>query len=59
MMSVQPSLTRSSSAKPPDTSVLKLSIRCLCQPWPRLSAHDGSVGRFARTSIDDGVRWNT
>ena len=59
MMSVQPSLTRSLSANPPDTSVLKLSIRSCCQPGCRLAAHSGSVGRLARTSIELGVRWNT
>jgi hypothetical protein len=32
MMSVQPSLTRSLSAKPPETRTLKLSIRSCCQP---------------------------
>ena len=59
MMSVQPSITRSSSWKPPDTRMLKLSIRCLCQPCLSDLAQPGSVSRFARTSIDDGVRWNT
>ncbi len=43
----------------PDTRVLKLSIRCFCHPGSSDAAHSGSVGRFARTSIDDGVRWNT
>ena len=32
MMSVQPSFTRSTGAKPPETSVLKFSIRSFCQP---------------------------
>ena len=39
--------------------MLKLSIRRCCQPGSRLAAHSGSVGRLSRTSIDDGVRWNT
>ena len=59
MMSVQPSLTRSTSWKPPETRMLKLSMRACCQPGSRLDAHSGSVGRLARTSIDDGVRWKT
>ena len=59
MMSVQPSLTRSTSAIPPDTRVLKLSIRSCCQPGRSDAAHSGSVGRLSRTSIDDGVRWKT
>jgi hypothetical protein len=36
-----------------------LSIRFSCHPGSRLSHQAGSVGRFARTPIDDGVRWNT
>ena len=59
MMSVQPSLTRSSSAKPPDTSALKLSMRSCCQPGRSDWAQSGSVGRLLRTSIDEGVRWKT
>ena len=39
--------------------MLKLSMRCCCQPGSQALAHSGSVGRFARTSIDDGVRWKT
>ncbi len=59
MMSVQPSLTKSSGSKPPETSVLKLSIRCCCQPGAREAAQSGSVGRLLRTSMDEGVRWKT
>ena len=58
-MSVQPSLTRSTSALPPETTVLKLSIRCCCQPGCRLAAQAGSVGPLLRTSTDEGVRWKT
>ena len=47
MMSVHPSITRSSASKPPDVSALKLSMRRFCQPGSRLAAHSGSVGRFA------------
>ena len=59
MMSVQPSSTRSSASGMPDTRLLKFSMRRSCQPGSRLAAHSGSVGRLSRTSIDDGVRWNT
>ena len=33
-------------------------MRRRCQPDSNDFAQSGSVGRFARTSIDDGVRWN-
>jgi hypothetical protein len=59
MMSVQPSSTRSSASGMPDTRLLKFSLRRCCQPGSRLAAHSGSVGRLPRTSIEDGVRWNT
>ena len=59
MMSVQPSMTRSSSAKPPDVRSVKFSILWRCHPGSREVAHDASVGRFARTSIEEGVRWKT
>ena len=59
MMSVQPSMTRSCSAKPPEVSSVKFSIRSRCHPGPSDAAHDASVGRFARTSMEEGVRWKT
>ena len=59
MMSVQPSLTRSSSCWPPVTSTLKFVILRCCQPGERDFAHSGSVGLLPRTSMDDGVRWKT
>ena len=55
IMSVQPSWTISSSAQPPETKVLKFSIRFLCHPGFNALAHSWSVGRSPRTSIDDGV----
>ena len=59
MMSVHPSMTRSCSAIPPDVNRVKFSIRSFCHPGSSEAAHSGSVGRFARTSIDEGVRWKT
>ena len=38
---------------------MKFSILSLCQPGSRDAAHDASVGRFARTSMEEGVRWKT
>ena len=58
-MSVQPSCTRSSSAKPPVWSVAKFMSHFACQPGSRLSNQAGSIGWLLRTSIDEGVRWNT
>ncbi len=59
-MSVQPSLTRSSSANPPVWLAVKLSSHRCCQPGLAMSTnHSGSVGSLARTSTDDGVRWKT
>ena len=58
-MSVQPSLTRSCSAKPPEVSSVKFSILSRCHPGSREAAQSGSVGRFARTSMEEGVRWKT
>ena len=59
MMSVHPSITRSSAAYPPPVRAVKLAMRSACQPGCSDAAHSGSVGRLPRTSIDDGVRWNT
>ena len=56
VMLVHASLTRSSSASPPLVSNWKFSMRSRCQPALRPAAHCGSVGRFARTSTEDGVR---
>ena len=56
MMSVQPSLTRSSSWEPPLTRMLKLSIRRFCQPGVSVLTHSGSVGLLPRRSTEDGVR---
>ena len=58
-MSVQPSLTRSSSANPPVCSVAKFSSHSFCQPGSSPANHAGSISWLLRTSIDDGVRWNT
>jgi hypothetical protein len=58
-MSVQPSFTRSSSAKPPVWSVAKLTIQRCCHPGSKSSNIAGSSGWFPRTSIEDGVRWKT
>ena len=58
-MSVQPSFTRSSSAKPPVCRVVKFMSHLACQPGSRSSNQSGSMGWLLRTSIDDGVRWNT
>jgi hypothetical protein len=59
-MSVQPSCTRSSSAKPPVCRVAKLSSQRCCQPGASVANQSGSIGRrLLRTSIDDGVRWKT
>ena len=58
-MSVQPSFTRSSAAKPPVCSVAKLVSHSRCQPGSRVRNHAGSIGWLLRTSIDEGVRWNT
>ena len=58
-MSVQPSLTRSRSAKPPEVNNVKFSILSRCQPGSSEAAQSGSVGRFARTSMEEGVRWKT
>ena len=57
MMSVHPSITRSSPAMPPEVSTVKFSILRRCQPGSREDAQEGSVGRLARTSMDEGVRW--
>ncbi len=59
MMSVQPSLTRSSSWWPPEVRTLKFSRRRRCQPGSSAAAQSGSVGRLPRRSTDDGVRWKT
>ena len=59
MMSVQPSITRSSGAMPPEVRTVKFSVRFFCQPGSREAAQASSVGRLARTSMDDGVRWKT
>ena len=59
MRSVQPSLTRSTSKRPPEITVVKLCMRSRCQPGCRLLTQSGSVGRSLRTSTDDGVRWKT
>jgi len=58
-MSVQPSLTRSSSCGRPVNMVLKFSIRRFCQPGVSVFTHFGSVGLLPRTSTDEGVRWKT
>jgi hypothetical protein len=58
--SVQPSITRSSSATPPAWLAVKLSSQRCCQPGVAISANQsGSVGALARTSTELGVRWNT
>ena len=59
MMSVQPSETRSSSCMPPETRMLKFSIRAFCQPGWSVAAQSGSVGLLPRRSTDEGVRWKT
>ena len=38
---------------------MKFSILSLCHPGSRAAAHEGSVGLFPRTSMEEGVRWNT
>ena len=58
-MSVQPSFTRSSSAKPPVCSVAKFTSHFCCHPGSSVANHSGSIGWLLRTSTDDGVRWNT
>ena len=59
-MSVQPSITRSSSATPPVWLAVKFSSQRCCQPGVAIAAnHSGSIGWLSRTSTDDGVRWNT
>ena len=58
-MSVQPSLTKSSSCMLPATILPKFSMRFCCQPGSSDMAHSGSVGRLPLTSMDDGVRWKT
>ena len=58
-MSVQPSWTRSSSAKPPVCKVAKLVSHFCCQPGPSEAYHSGSIGWLLRTSMLDGVRWKT
>ena len=59
LMSVQPSCTRSSSANPPVCSVVKFINHFACQPGSRSRNQSGSMSWLLRTSIDDGVRWNT
>jgi hypothetical protein len=59
-MSVQPSCTRSSSALPPVWLAVKFSSQRCCQPGvAALGEPLGVGGALARTSTDDGVRWNT
>jgi len=59
-MSVQPSITRSSSTSPPVWLAVKFSSQRCCHPGVAISAnHSGSVGWLLRTSTDDGVRWKT
>ena len=58
-MSVQPSFTRSTSVKPPVCRVAKLINHSRCQPGPSPAKSSGPKVRLARTSTDDGVRWNT
>jgi len=58
--SVQPSLTRSSSAVPPAWLAVKFSSQRCCQPGVAMEAnHSGSVGPLLRMSTEDGVRWKT
>ncbi len=58
--SVQPSITRSSSAMPPVWLAVKFSSHRCCQPGVLMVAnHSGSVGRLSRTSTELGVRWIT
>ena len=59
MMSVQPSATRSSATKPPETIVLKFAMRSACQPGRSEATQAGSVGEFLRASTEEGVRWKT
>ena len=59
VMSVQPSITRSSSANPPVCRVTKFISHSCCQPGCSVANHSGSIGWLLRTSIDDGVRWKT
>ncbi len=54
MMSVQPSLTRSTSCGTPETSAWKFSMRSFCQPGRNVLTQSGSVGRLFRSSTDDG-----
>jgi hypothetical protein len=59
LMSVQPSFTRSSSANPPVCNVVKFISHFVCQPGSSVRNQSGSISWLLRTSIDDGVRWNT
>ena len=58
-MSVQPSWTRSTSAAPPVWRTAKFISQSDCQPASREANHARSMGRLARTSMADGVRWKT
>ena len=51
MMSVQPSLTRSSGSNPPDTRMLKFSIRRCCQPGCQAGRPLG-IGRPVGAHVD-------
>lgn len=58
--SVQPSCTRSSSAPPPAWFWVKFSSQRCCQPGVAIPANQSaSIGALARTSTEEGVRWNT
>ena len=58
--SVQPSITRSTSALPPAWLAVKFSSQRCCQPGVAIPAnHSGSIGALARTSTEDGVRCTT
>ena len=59
MMSVQPSFTRSRSRFPPESVVLKFTIRSRCQPAGWEANQAGSVGVLWRASTEEGVRWKT
>src|SRR5262245_14513946 len=57
--SVQPSLTKSLSTGMPASRHEKLWLRSFCHPGRSDFAQSESVGLLPRSSIADGVRWNT
>ena len=60
MMSVQPSFDEVLGLRAARDEVVEVVHPLLLPARARATAaHSGSVGRLSRTSIDDGVRWNT